>query len=110
MLRKNCRAGIVLALCAIAVAPAAAQSSLVDLQQRHGIQTRDGAFDVAFDAHAMPAVPVTPGSFAMPLAVLTAGEGRERVAGAYAFGILAGPSGRGASVQELAAEVKRRRG
>ena len=103
MLRKNCRAGIVLALCVIASAPAAAQSSLVDLLQRHGIQIKDGAFDAAFDAHVTPAVPVTAGSFATPLAVLTVGEGNERVAGAYAFGILAGPSGRGASVQELAA-------
>ncbi|MEO7158337.1 MAG: hypothetical protein ABI039_12285 [Vicinamibacterales bacterium] len=100
---RNYVASLVLALIAIAASWAAAQSPLVELLQRHGIQIRDGAFDVAFDAHATPAVPVTPGSFATPLAVLTAAEGKERIAGAYAFGLLAGPSGRGASPQELAA-------
>jgi len=103
MLLKNYIGSLVLALSVIALSVAAAQSSLVELLQRHGIQTRDGAFDVAFDAHATPAVPVTPGSFATPLAVLMAAGGHERIAGAYAFGILAGPSGRGASPQELAA-------
>ena len=99
---KNHSAGIVLALSLI-IASVTAQSALVEVLQRHGIQARDGAFDEAFDAHATPAVPVSPGSFATPLAVLMAADGNDRIAGAYAFGILAGPSGRGASAQELAA-------
>lgn len=103
MLLKHYLAGIVLALSVVGVPAVAAQSSLVEILQRHGVQARDGALDVPFDAHVAPAVPVTPGSFATPLAVLTATDGNERIAGAYAFGILAGRSGRGASPQELAA-------
>ena len=80
-----------------------AQSPLADLLLRHGVQVKDGSFDVAFDAHAEPTVPVTPGSFATPLAVLTSYGGSEQIAAAYAFGILAGRSGRAASPQELAA-------
>jgi hypothetical protein len=99
---KNCLASALLAL-VIGVSSVAAQSSLAELLQRHGIQAKDGALEVPFDAHATPAVPVTPGSLAMPLAVLTATDGSERIAGAYAFGILAGYSGRAASPQELAA-------
>jgi hypothetical protein len=81
----------------------AAQPALVELLQRHGVPVREGGLDAAFDAFAEPAVPVTPGAFATPLAVLTSGSGNERIAGAYAFGILAGRSGRAASQQELAA-------
>ena len=81
---------------------AAAQSTLDELMQRHGVDVKNG-FDAAFDAHAVPAVPVTPGSFATPLAVLTTSTGADRIAAAYAFGILAGRSGRAASPQELAA-------
>jgi hypothetical protein len=103
MLLKNYTVGIVLALSVLGVSAAAAQSSLVELLQRHGIQAKDGAFDVPFDAHAAPVVPVTSGSLATPIAVLTTAEGNERIAGAYAFGILAGRSGRAASAQELAA-------
>ena len=77
-----------------------AQTSLVDVMQRHGIDVKRGAFDVAFDAYATPTVPVTPGSFATPLAVLASTTGKEQIDGAYAFAILAGRSGRGASTQE----------
>ena len=103
MTLTNRVAGFVLALSVTGVSAAFAQSELVDLLQRHGIQLKDGAFDAAFDAYAAPTVPVTPGSFAAPLAILTTSTGGEQVAGAYAFGILAGRSGRAASPQELAA-------
>jgi hypothetical protein len=100
---KNRLAGFALATCVIGVAHAHAQSILVDLLQRHGVQVRDGGIDAAFDAHVSPTVPVNAGSFATPLAVLTTSTGVERIAGAYAFGILAGRSGRSASPQENAA-------
>src|SRR5688572_16611318 len=96
-------AGVALALFALGVSAASAQPALVDLLQRHGVAVRDGGLDAAFDALAAPTVPVTPGSFATPLAVLTSGSGNERVAGAYALGILAGRFGGAASQQELAA-------
>ena len=80
-----------------------AQSTLADLLLRHGVQVADGAFDVAFDAYAAPTVPVTPGSFATPMALLTASSGSEQIDAAYAFGILAGRSGRAAARQEVAA-------
>ena len=95
-------AGLGLVLCVIGV-NADAQSTLADLMLRHGVQVTDGAFDVAFDAYAAPTVPVTPGSFATPMALLTASSGSEQIDAAYAFGILAGRSGRAASRQELAA-------
>jgi hypothetical protein len=80
-----------------------AQASLGELLSRHGVEVKGGQIDAAFDAHAMPRVPVTPGSFAAPLAVLTSAGGSDQIAAAYAFGILAGRSGRAASAQELAA-------
>jgi len=92
-----------LAVIAFGVSAASAQSTLVELLRRHGVMVKDGGFAAAFDAHAAPAVPVTPGSFAGPLAVLTAAAGGERIDAAYAFAILAGRSGRAASPQELAA-------
>ena len=96
-------AGIVLlALLAGSVSGASAQSTIVDLLQRHGVAVERGVA-AAFDAHAAPAVPVTPGSFATPLALLTSSAGNDQIDGAYAFGILAGRSGRAASQQELAA-------
>ncbi len=100
---KITTAGFALALIALGVSAASAQPALVELLQRHGVPARHGGLDAAFDAHLMPTVPVTPGSFATPLAVLTSAAGNERIAGAYAFGILAGRSGRAASPQELAA-------
>lgn len=79
-----------------------AQASLNEVLTRHGILVK-GGIAVAFDAHAVPTIPVTPGSIAVPLATLTAATGKEQIDGAYAFGILAGRSGRAASAQELAA-------
>ena len=94
-------AGLVLAV--ISVSVASAQPALVELLQRHGVDVKGGAFDAAFDEQLSPTVAVTPGSFATPLAVLTSATGNERIAAAYAFGILAGRSGVAASPQELAA-------
>ena len=79
------------------------QSPLNELLQRHGVQLKDGGYEAAFDAHVAPTVPVTPGSFATPLALLTSASGSEQIAAAYAFGILGGPSGRAASEPELTA-------
>ena len=97
------RAGAVALAIGVIGATAYAQSPLAELLERHGVQVKDGSFDLAFDAHAEPTVPVTPGSFATPLALLTSSSGSEQIAAAYAFGILAGRSGRAASPQELAA-------
>lgn len=92
-----------LALTVTSVPAAFAQSAFAELMQRHGVAIKDGRLDAAFDSHAVPAVPVTPGSFAAPLAALTTGSGGEQIEAAYAFGILAGRGGRAASPQELAA-------
>src|SRR5689334_16675694 len=102
MMRRTLAAGLALACLVTGISSAAAQSPLNELMQRHGVDAK-GGFETAFDAHAAPAVPVTPGSFATPLAVLTTATGAERIAAAYAFAILAGHSGRAASPQELAA-------
>jgi len=103
MMRSVRTAGLVLAFGVSGVPVAVAQTSLVDLLARHGVEVRAGQIDAAFDAHAAPTVPVTSGSFASPLAVLTSTAGSERIAAAYTFGILAGRSGRAASPQEVAA-------
>ena len=95
-------AGLALAVCVTGVA-AHAQSALIELLLRHGVPVKDGGFDAAFDALAAPTVPVTPGSFATPLALLVSTSGSEQINAAYAFGILAGRSGWAASPQELAA-------
>ena len=95
-------AGLALAIAAAAgVSAAVAQSSVVEVLARHGIDVKRGDVAAAFDAHAAPTVPVTPGSFATPLALLSSTTGAEQIDGAYAFGILAGRSGRAASPQEL---------
>jgi hypothetical protein len=96
-------ASLALAFSAISVSAAIAQTSLVDVMRRHGLDVKAGAFDVAFDGYASPTVPVTPGSFATPLAVLTSTTGKDQIDGAYAFGILAGPRGRACDPQEAAA-------
>jgi hypothetical protein len=98
---RNLTTSVVLAC--ISVSTASAQPALVELLQRHGVAVKAGEFDVAFDAQLAPSIPVTPGSFATPLALLATSTGNERIAAAYAFGILAGRSGVAASPQELAA-------
>ena len=70
MLLMTRAASLALAIWVTGVA-ASAQSPLNELLQRHGVQLKDGGFAGAFDAHVAPAVPVTPGSFATPLALLT---------------------------------------
>jgi hypothetical protein len=92
-----------LALGAIAVSSARAQESLGDLMARHGVSLPAGSLERAFDEGLTPAAPVRAGSLATPLAVLTSATGTAQIDAAYAFGILAGRSGRGVSPQELAA-------
>jgi hypothetical protein len=103
MILTNRIAGIALAIIVTGVSAASAQPELADVLARYGVQAKAGAFDQAFDAHAAPTIPVTAGAFATPLAVLTSTVGAAQVDGAYAFGILAGRSGRAASPQELMA-------
>ena len=79
-----------------------AQVAMTDVLLRYGV-TVTGGVQAAFDSHNAPTVPVTPGAFATPLAGLTSATGNDRIAAAYTFGILAGWSGRAASVQEIAA-------
>ncbi len=95
-------AGLALAISVSSVSLAFAQSSLNEVLTRHGVTVR-GGIAAAFDAHVTPAIPVTPGALTMPMATITANTGRDQIAGAYAFAILAGRSGRAASAQELAA-------
>ena len=96
-------AGLALAICVCSVSAAFAQASLVDLLGRHGIEVKGGRIDRAFDSHAAPALPVAPGAFVNPLALMTATTGEDRIDAAYTFAILAGPSGRAASPQEVSA-------
>jgi hypothetical protein len=76
---------------------------LVDVMSRHGVLAPGDDFERAFDAGMTPSTPVTPGSFATPLAMMTTAEGNDRIGAAFAFGILAGRSGRAASPPELQA-------
>lgn len=82
---------------------AAAQSILIDVMTRHGVDLPGKSFEAAFDAGLAPTVPVVPGSLATPLAMLSASTGGDRIAAAYAFGILVGRSAKATSPQELAA-------
>jgi hypothetical protein len=94
-------ASLVLVLAALGVSVASGQTLLLDVMARHGVQLPGGSFERAFDEGMAPATPVTPGSFATPLAMLSATTGSDRIAAAFAFGILAGRAGRAASSQEL---------
>jgi hypothetical protein len=96
-------AGAVLVLIVTVVAAAPAQTMLLDVMTRHGVQLPDRDFERGFDEGMAPAVPVSAGSFATPLAMMTSGSSGERIAAAFAFGILAGRSGRAASAPELTA-------
>jgi hypothetical protein len=96
-------ASLGLALGVIGVAAARAQESFADLMARHGVALPGGSLERAFDEGLTPERPVGAGSLATPLAVLTSATGAGQIDAAYAFGILAGRSGRGASPQELAA-------
>ena len=94
---------LVLPLCLVLAASATAQSILLDVVSRHGIELPGKSFEAGFDAGLEPTIPVTAGSLATPLAMLSVASGADRVSAAYAFGILAGRSGRGASIAELGA-------
>lgn len=94
----------VTALVLAATAAAFAQSALVELMTRHGVQIQNRDFQRAFDEGMAPSGPLSPGAFATPLGLMTGGNVAERINAAYAFGILAGRSGRGtATLAELAA-------
>jgi hypothetical protein len=81
----------------------AAQPILLDVMARHGVELPGNSLEAAFDAGLEPTIPVSAGSFATPLAMLAASTGSDRIAAAYAFGILAGRSSRMVLPQELAA-------
>ena len=71
--------------------PAAAQPVLVEIVERHGVTlSGEHGLEWAFDENEDPLLEPTPGSFAAPLAMLTTSTGADRIAAAYAFGILAG--------------------
>ncbi len=103
MLNVIRRASLVFALGVICTAGLRGQESFPDLMARHGVPLPGGSLERAFDEGAQPSAPVRAGSLATPLAVLTSGTGRDRLDAAFAFGILAGRSGRAASPPELAA-------
>ncbi len=94
-------ASLVLACGVISVSVASGQTLLLDVMARHGVQLPGGNFERGFDEGMAPATPVTPGSFATPLAMMTSYTGNDRITAAFAFGILAGRGGRAASPQEL---------
>ena len=96
-------ASMALALGVTSVSVASAQSMLADVMARHGVLPPGGSFERAFDEGMTPSTPVTPGSFATSLAMMTSTTGSDRNAAAYAFGILAGRGGRAASTEELMA-------
>lgn len=83
-----------------------AQASLKDTMARHGVPVRDDGIEGAFDAGLVPTIPITPGSFAAPLALLQSGTGRDRTEAAYAFGVLAGRSAKGVASADLAAATQ----
>lgn len=96
-------ASLALAVGVSSVSIASGQSMLMDVMTRHGVQLPGGSFERAFDEGMRPSTPVTPGSCATPLAMMTSASGGDRIDAAFAFGILAGHSGRAAAPQELAA-------
>ena len=96
-------AGLALALAVIGVSGAGGQEALADVMARHGVPLPGGSLERAFDDGSRPSAPVRAGSLATPLALMTTTAGRDRINAAFAFGILAGRSGRAASPQELAA-------
>jgi hypothetical protein len=91
------------AFCLCVSTAAFAQSELRDTLQRQGVPLDSRGAQGAFDESVTPTIPVTPGSFAVPLAMLATSEGRDRVEAAYAFGVLAGRSAKAAAPADLAA-------
>lgn len=89
------------AFAGLAQAPQA-QRVLIEVMELYGIEAPGNDLEAAFDDGVAPTVPLTPGSFATPVGMLEVETGRDRVAAAYAFGILASRSALGASPEELA--------
>ena len=95
---------VVLVGVALALGPSAlAQTTLRETMARHGVPIGDRGIEGAFDDGLAPTLAITPGSFAAPLALLASVEGRDRIDAAYAFGVLAGRSGRGVAAGDVAA-------
>lgn len=102
MMQIRC-AVLVLVFALAAANGSAAQPVLLDVMARHGVELPGNSIEGAFDLGLEPTVPVSAGSFATPLAMLAASTGADRIAAAYAFGILAGRASRMVLPQELAA-------
>ena len=94
---------LVLLTTVLLCSPASAQQVLVELLERHGVALSDRGFEGTFDENEEPLLEATPGSFAAPLAMLTTSTGGDRIAAAYAFGILAGKSSPDVAPGELTA-------
>lgn len=92
---------VMVLLCA--AGPASAQAVLEELMERHGVTLSSRGFEGAFDDNEEPLLEPTPGSFAAPLAMLATSTGGDRIAAAYAFGILAGKSAPDVAAGELTA-------
>ena len=95
-----------LLLCLAPGSSADAQPILIDVVQRYGIELPGKSLEAAFDDGVAPTVPVLPGALATPLGMLSVATGADRIAAAYAFGILAGRAARVASPAELAAAAQ----
>lgn len=71
--------------------------------ERHGVTLSSRGFEGAFDDNEEPLLEPTAGSFAAPLAMLTTSTGSDRIAAAFAFGVLAGRGAPDVATGELAA-------
>lgn len=71
--------------------------------ERHGVTLTSRGFEGAFDDNEEPLLEPTAGSFAAPLAMLTTSTGGDRIAAAFAFGVLAGRSAPDVAPGELTA-------
>jgi hypothetical protein len=96
-------ASLALALSPLGAPAANAQEAVKHVLARNGVPLPGGSVERAFDEGSRPATPAGAGSLATPLALLTSGNGSDRIEAAFAFGILAGRSGRAATPPELAA-------
>lgn len=85
---------------------ASTQPALHTLMRDHGVSLPERGFEGAFDDNEDPIIAPTPGAFAVPLAMMTASTGKDRIAAAYAFGILAARSGANAAPAERAAAAQ----
>jgi hypothetical protein len=81
----------------------AQEDMLVDVLTRHGVLKSDRGPEGSFDDGSLPTIPIQPGAFAVPLAVLLSDKGDDQAKAAYAFGILGGRYGRSVPAPELKA-------